>query len=148
MKVADIFTPGEIHTCAPETSWKEAASLMLKRRVSAIPVVDSKGTLLGILSEKDLFRAFFPKYKDWVKTPHAFTDFEILEQDVKGTTLRAVTDIMSPRLLTANLETPILKIGALMVASGIHQVPIIHEGKLLGMVSRGNIYRAVLSQYF
>lgn len=149
MKVTDILLPSAmVHTCAPHTTWKDAAELMLREKLPALPVVDTEGRLVGILSEKDLFRALFPLYKDWMETPHAYHDFERMEQDAITAIERTVAEVMSTRLLTASPETPILKVGALMVASGIHQVPVVQEGKLIGMVGRGAIYRAVLSRYF
>jgi CBS domain-containing protein len=148
MKVRDIFIAGAVHTCTPETSWQEAASLLLANRVSAMPVVDEEGKLMGILSEKDLFRAFFPNFKEWMQESYSNEDYDRMLAGVKGATTHCVKEVMSPRLLTATLETPVLKIGAYMVGSGIHQVPIVQDGKLLGMVSRGTIYRAILSEYF
>jgi CBS domain-containing protein len=148
MKVRDIFIAGNVPTCTPNTSWQDAASLLLTNRVSAMPVVDDEGKLVGILSEKDLFRAFFPNFKEWMQNEYSNEDYDRMLASVQGATTRKVGEVMSPRLLTASLETPILKIGAYMVASGIHQVPIVQDKKLLGMVSRGTIYRAILSEYF
>ena len=134
MKVRDIFIAVNVYTCTPETSWQDAASLLLKNRVSAMPVVDGDGKLVGILSEKDLFRAFFPNFKDWMRGSYTNEDYDRMLAGVQGATTHKVGEVMSPRLLTATLETPILKIGAYMVASGIHQVPIVQDKKLLGMV--------------
>lgn len=148
MKVADIFTPHEVAPCSPDTPWREAAQLLMEKKISAVPVIDAEGTLVGILSEKDLFRAFYPRYKDWMRTPHAYYDFDRLVDEARGATQKTVKDVMSSRILTATPETPVLKIGALMVSSGIHQVPVVSDGKLVGMVSRGTIYRAILSAHF
>jgi CBS domain-containing protein len=129
-------------------SWREAAEFMLKSRVSAVPVVDDAGQLVGILSEKDLFRALFPTYQEWTETPNGFHDFEQMEKDAADAAGKPVASVMSTRLITAAPDTPVLKIGALMVASGIHQVPVVNRGRLLGMVGRGEIYKAILENYF
>jgi len=149
MKVKDIFSPSEVCTCTPETLWSEAAALLIDKQLPAVPVVDANGQVVGVLSEKDLFRALFPLYKDWMEAPHAYHDLEAMEREAKATALsRTVGEIMSSRTLTAELDTPILKVGALMSASGIHQVPIIENGKLIGMVGRKTIYHAILTKYF
>jgi len=149
MKVKDIFTPSEVCTCTPETLWSEAAALLIEKQLPAVPVVDIDGNVVGVLSEKDLFRALFPLYKDWMEAPHAYHDLETMEEEARATALsRTVREIMSSRTLTADLETPILKVGALMSASGIHQVPVVQDGKLVGMVGRKTIYHAILSKYF
>jgi CBS domain-containing protein len=121
---------------------------MLQKRVSAVPVVEADGTLVGLLSEKDLFRALYPTYKEWIEHTSLYTDFEEMERGAIASAGRTIDEVMSRRLVTAERTTPVLKVGALMVASGIHQVPVVERGKLIGMVSRGEIYRAILEQYF
>lgn len=148
MKIKDIFTPSEVCTCSPETPWSEAATLLIERQLPAVPVVDVNGNVVGVLSEKDLFRALFPLYKDWMEAPHAYHDFELMEVEARAAAERTVAEIMSLRTLTADPETPVLKVGALMSASGIHQVPVVENGKLVGMVGRKTIYHAILSRYF
>lgn len=148
MKIKDIFTPSEVHTCTPETTWSEAAALLTDKQLPAVPVVDVEGRVVGVLSEKDLFRALFPLYKDWMEAPHAYHDLESMEEEARSARERLVSEIMSPRTLTAELETPVLKVGALMSASGIHQVPVVEGGKLIGMVGRKAIYHAILTKYF
>lgn len=148
MKIKDIFSLSEVQTCSPETSWSEAADLLIEKQLPAVPVVNSEGQVVGVLSEKDLFRALFPLYKDWMEAPHAYHDLERMEEETIAAVERKVSEIMSPRTLTADLETPVLKVGALMSASGIHQVPVVDGGKLIGMVGRKTIYHAILTRYF
>lgn len=147
MKVVEVMTRSFL-TVHPKTSWREAAELMLQKRVSAVPVAETDGTLVGLLSEKDLFRALYPTYKEWVENTSLYTDFEEMERDAIASAGRTIDEVMSRRLVTAERTTPVLKIGALMVASGIHQIPVVERGKLIGMVSRGEIYRAILEKYF
>ena len=136
----------DILRVSPGLSWREAARLFLAHRVSAAPVVDSAGALVGILSEKDLFRGLFPSYAEWMAAPHAFRDFEEMERpDVSEKT---ASEVMARRLITASPDTPVLKVGALMAASGIHHVPVVEGTKVIGMVNRGSIYRAILQTYF
>ena len=145
MRVSEVMAV-DILCVPPGLSWKEAARLFLEARVSAAPVVDASGSLVGILSEKDLFRGLFPRYVEWMAAPHAFHDFEAMERpDVAD---RDVSELMARRLITASPETPVLKVGALMAASGIHHVPVVDGTKVIGMVNRGSIYRAILQKYF
>lgn len=145
--VRDVMRDG-VEPLVVTATWREAAAFMLERRVSAVPVVDSMGKLVGILSEKDLFRALFPSYEDWIKTPNAYHDLEEMEAQVSDVGNRTVREVMSTRLITARPDTPVLKVGALMVSSGIHQVPVLDVGTLVGMVGRGEIYRAILEKHF
>lgn len=147
MIVGDLMQT-DIVAVPPHMSWRDAAALLYDRRLASAPVVDAEGRLVGILSEKDLFRGLFPRYGDWTETPELFLDFEEMENQSTEAIGRSVADVMSRRLVTAERATPVLKVGALMVASGIHHVPVVDEEKLVGMVGRGDIYRAILRHHF
>lgn len=130
------------------TSYREVAKILLEKRVSGAPVVDGNGQLVGVVSEKDLFKAIYPSYNDFYTAPESLVDFDKLEKDASRASDKRVEDFMSPRLITTTPTTPILKVGAIMVATGIHRVPVLENGKLVGMVSRGDVYRAILREYF
>ena len=130
------------------TTFTNVARQLLEFVVSGAPVVDNADRLLGIISEKDLFRAIYPRYQDFYEAPEAFLDFQKLENEATSIKDAPVESFMSRRLITASPDTPILKIGAIMVATGIHRVPVVENGILVGMVSRGDIYRAILREYF
>lgn len=148
MKVVDVMVM-DVPTLTPDMTWKQAANLLVETGVSAAPVVDEKGKLIGVLSEKDLFRGLFPSYGEWLRSPETYLDFEKMEHEaVRDTVERTVGTVMTKNLITADPETPILKIGALMVARNIHQVPVVHHGKVVGMVKRGKIYMEILKRYF
>lgn len=129
-------------------SWREAAEQLLEHKASSACVIDEQGKLVGILSEKDLFRGMFPDYGDWLAEPHAFLDAEELEIQAKQTEGKKVRDVMSKRLITTTPQTPLLRVGGIMVASGVHHVPVVEEEHVVGMVGRGDIYRAILQKYF
>jgi len=129
-------------------TWREAAGQLLQHRVSSACVVDEQGKLVGILSEKDLFRGMFPGYTEWNAEPHAFLRAEELEEQARQTAGKMVQHVMSDRLVTTTPETPLLRVGGIMVASGIHHVPVLEGGVVVGMVGRGDIYRAILGKYF
>lgn len=139
---------GQVATVTPDTTWKEAAQLFFDHHVAAAPVVDDSGHLVGILSEKDLFRGLFPSFKDWVQTPESYLDFSQMEHNAAAAGTKTVREVMSARVLTAGPDTPVLKVGALMVSSGIHHIPVVDKDVLIGMVGRGDIYRAILKAYF
>lgn len=73
-------------------------------------------------------------------------DLEHLEEEGEGD-VKTVADVMSHELITTRHDTPVLRIDALMVSSGIHHVPVVEDGRLIGMVGRGDIYRAILKKY-
>jgi CBS domain-containing protein len=147
MKVQEIMKK-EVVAIKKGTPYREVAETLVKNKISGAPVVDEKGDIVGVVSEKDLFRAVYPDYKDFYETPAAHLDFEELEREAKKAGDKKVEDFMSKRLITADPDTPVLKIGALMIATGIHRVPVVKDKKVIGMVSRRDIYRAILKERF
>ncbi len=140
----------EVITVFPETKVVEAVKVMFKSRVSGLAVTNKQGKLIGIISEKDAFRALHPSYKEYYEHPESFTDFEKMEREgLKRVKNLKVKQVMSAQMTVARMKTPILKVGALMLAKGIHRVPVIgKDGKLLGIVTRRDIYRAIFRRAF
>ncbi|MBI5230039.1 MAG: CBS domain-containing protein [Candidatus Magasanikbacteria bacterium] len=130
------------------TPFFEVAKTLLEKRVSGAPVVDEHNKLIGVVSEKDLFKAIYPTYNDFYTSPELYTDFTRMEQGAIEVKNKKVEECMSARLITATPETPVLKVGALMVATGIHRVPVVDGEKLVGMISRGDVYRSILREHF
>ena len=147
MTVGELMRTNVV-SVTPTLPWREAAALFLAYHISAAPVVDDKGTLIGILSEKDLFRGLYPSFKDWVQTPEMYLNFDEMEHHAADAMGKTVADVMATKVLTADKSTPVLKVGALMVSSGIHHIPVVEHGVLVGIVGRGDIYRAILREYF
>lgn len=131
------------------TGYREVARILLENGISGAPVVDAGGNLAGIVSEKDLFRALYPTYGYFYTSPQEFVDFEKLEREAKRAREKKVEECMSLRLITTTADTSVLKVGALMVATGIHRVPVVDDqGRLTGIVTRGDIYRAIMAEHF
>jgi CBS domain-containing protein len=147
MKVGEIMQK-EVVTVPKDTPFREVAKILIDKKISGAPVTDETGKIVGVVSEKDLFRAVYPSYEDFYESPESHLDFEEMEAEAKLANHKKVEDFMSSRLITADPETPVLKIGALMVATGIHRVPVVEGGKVVGMVGRRDIYRAILKERF
>ena len=126
----------------------EAAALFLQNKISGAPVLDEAGILVGVLSEKDLFRALYPSYQSFYQNPTPFLNEKELEETAQEAKEKTIDQIMSRRVVTTTPSTHVLKVGGLMIASGIHRVPVMENGKIIGMVSRGTIYRAVMRYTF
>ncbi|MBI5222679.1 MAG: CBS domain-containing protein [Candidatus Magasanikbacteria bacterium] len=131
-----------------DMNFLEAAALFLKNKISGAPVLDESGKLVGVLSEKDLFRALYPSYKSFYQNPTPFLNERGLEESAEEAKDKTIEEVMTRRVITTTPDTHILKVGGLMVATGIHRVPVIDNGKIIGMVSRGTIYRAVMRYTF
>lgn len=147
MLVRDVMKT-DVVTIPKGTTWRMVAETLLGNVISGAPVVETDGRVIGVVSEKDVFRAIYPSYEEWYEGPQAYTDFLALEEEARRAQEKRVEEFMTKRLVSVPSNTPILKVGALMVATGIHRVPVVDEGKLVGMVSRRDIFRAILRVHF
>ena len=137
----------EVITVTPATPYEEAAKIMHQHNFSGLPVVEADGKLVGIVSEKDLFRALYPEVSVYLKEPDAYRDQESRESEIEKIRRRPVAEFMQTNLMTAEPDTPILKAGGVMLAYGVHRLPVVQNGKLVGLVTREEIYGAILKDH-
>jgi CBS domain-containing protein len=116
--------------------------LLCKNRISGVPVVDGKGRLVGLISERDVLEAMYPDRPELRQrragTPGARADREIASI--------ASSEIMVGEVITAAPDTDILRLASLMAVNKIRRIPIVEEGRLVGIVSQGDVYRAIFER--
>jgi CBS-domain-containing membrane protein len=145
MKARDVMVFPVI-TVKPSSSVKEVATTLLERRISAVPVVDDQGKLVGIISEGDLMHrseAGTERQRSWWLL--GWTGDETLAAEYVKAHARKVADVMTRIVITATPETPLHDIAALLERNSIKRVPIVKDGQLVGIVSRANLIQAVAS---
>jgi CBS domain-containing protein len=131
-------------TVKPSASVEEAAKLLLENRISAVPVVDDHGKVVGIVSEGDLLHraeAGTERRRSWWLA--GLMDEETLAAEYVKAHARKVADVMTPTAITATPNAPLRELAALMETNAIKRVPIVDNGRLVGVVSRANLLRAV-----
>jgi CBS domain-containing protein len=144
MNAADIMVTNVI-TVRPDASVKDVAQILLARRISALPVVDDAGKLLGIISEADLIhRAEVGTERPYSWWLEFLTAREILAQDYIKAHARLAADIMTRTVVTVTADTPVREIVSLFEKHGIKRVPVVAKGKLVGIVSRADLVQALL----
>jgi CBS domain-containing protein len=127
MRAKDIMSGGVLSVGA-DVSVLEAARLLVNSRVSAMPVVNEVGVMTGIVSEADLMG----NAEDYVARHD-------------GRPARKVTDVMTHDVVTASEDTPIAQIARLMKGRNIKRIPILRNGAIVGIVSRVDILRGLIS---
>lgn len=144
MKAQDVMAR-DVLTVSPQTSINTAIALMLEKRVSGLPVVDDKGALVGILTEGDLLRRVETgtgdKKRSWFMEFLVGPGAEAAEY-VRSHS-RRVSDLMTPDVVTAPVTAPLDDIVALMERHHVRRVPITTDGRLVGIVSRADLLRAL-----
>lgn len=146
MKAIDIMTT-EVISVSPNTPIDEVVDLLSTHHISAVPVVNDDGSVVGILSENDLIRATFPEshtsMKDWLKS--AMSQGEKAERYVKAHG-QVASDIMTKKVITVTDETSVQDIARKLETNRIKRVPVVRDGKLIGIVSRANLLHGIASK--
>lgn len=145
MRVVDVMKT-TIYTVSPDATLQDAVKLLLKHQTSGLVVVESS-RVVGILSEKDIYRVFYPSYQEYYAAPESFTDFQQQEHEIASRSQLFVREVMTTNVLTVGPNEFVMKVGSIMLARNIHRLPVIDaEGQLVGVVTRGCIYRALFRQ--
>ncbi len=144
MNVADVMTRPVI-SVTPETTVAEAARLMLEHHISGLPVVDAGGAVVGMVTEGDMLR----RVETGTERQHArWLEFLIapgrLAQEYASANARKVGEVMSPDVASVAPKDPLARVVELMERRHIKRLPVVEKGRLVGIVSRANLVRALL----
>jgi CBS domain-containing protein len=144
MKAKDIMTRRVI-SVSPDTTVVEAVRLMLQNRISGLPVVGADGMLVGMVTEGDFLRRAEngterrrPRWLELVLGPgRAALDFTHSHG-------RKIEEVMSNDPVTITEDTGLDEIVSLMERHRVKRVPVLREGRVVGIVSRANLMRAII----
>src|SRR5210317_485226 len=140
----DIMTR-DVITISPETEIAQAAKLLLTNRINGVPVVNEAGELVGILCQSDLII----QQKN-IPIPSLFTLLDgfipltllnRLDKEVEKIAATKVENAMTPDPITVNSDTDIEKVAGLMVEKNYHTLPVVDDGKLVGIVGKEDVLR-------
>jgi len=149
LTVKNIMTRDPI-TVSPDTEIVYAAKLLLEKGINGIPVVDKEGELVGIICQSDLIAqqkrlpipSIFTLLDGFI--PLASTKhFEKAVQKIAATT---VADAMTPNPVTVQTDTSIEELASLMVDKSFHTLPVVDEGKLVGVVGKEDVLKTLTSE--
>ena len=140
MKAKDVMTP-EVATVFPETGVSHLIAIMRDRQISGLPVVDDDGRLVGIVTEGDLMRRCGLDAQGPARA-HATRERRALEY-VKSYG-REVRDVMTSDVTTIDEELPVDVIAKIFDRKQINRVPVLRNGRIVGIVSRGDLLAATV----
>lgn len=143
MNVKDIMSH-EVTTVAPDMTIRDLAALMAERAVSGVPVVDERGHMVGIVSEGDLIRrteiGTDQKHSGWLSF---FAGTESKALDFIKTHGTHARDVMTRNVATVKPDTNIAEAALLMEKRHVKRLPVVDGDRLVGIVSRADILRAL-----
>ncbi len=145
MQVQDVMTRAVL-TVPPSTPVATLAALFAERGISGVPVTDAEGKLLGLVTEGDMLRrlaAPAERPRPWYQRLLASAPRQAEEfARIHG---RHAEDVMSTRLVTVPPEMPVEEAAALLEKHRIRRLPVLRQGRLVGILSRADLMRAMLA---
>ena len=143
MLAKDVMTK-DVVTVEPETPVTEIAKRLVEKHISAVPVVGAEQTVLGIVSEGDLLRrreiGTERRPSWWLEV---FADPDALARDYTKAHGLVAADVMSTPVVCVADNAKLATVADMLQAHGIKRVPVLRRGKLVGLVSRADVVRAL-----
>jgi len=148
LKAKDIMTK-EVISVKPETTIEELARLLMKQQISGVPVVDDKGKIVGIVTENDLIsknsRLHIPTI---LRLFDAYIPLGTskMESDIRKMAASTVEDICTKEIITVDEEASVEYIATIMTEKRIHILPVVREGKLVGIIGKKDMIKGIAAE--
>jgi len=137
----------EVITVRPDTEITKAAGILLEKKINGLPVVDDKGELVGILCQSDLIaqqkKMPIPSLFTFLDGLIALTSMKQIEKEVRKIAAIVVSDAMTADPVTVAPDTGIETVAALMVDNSFHTLPVVEDGRLVGIIGKADILKTL-----
>jgi CBS domain-containing protein len=141
MKAHEAMTK-DVITVGPNTAVREIAALLVQHRISAVPVVSEDGRVMGIVSQTDLGHrsetGTEKRRKWWLEL---FADANVQAREFIKSHGQVAQDIMTRFVVSVSKDAQLSEVAEILDTHRIRQVPVMHDGKLVGMISRADLVR-------
>jgi len=148
LKAKDIMTKNVI-TVQPDTEVVQAATLLLDHHINGLPVVDEEGHVKGIICQSDLVaqqrKIPLPSFFIMLDSFIPLSSPKNIEKELQKMSAVTVKDAMTPDPITVGPETDLEDIATLMVKHKIHTLPVLDQGRLVGIIGKEDILRTLMS---
>jgi len=139
----------EVVTIGPDATVRELADLLATRKISGVPVVDAGGTVVGVVTEGDIIMQdaglHFPHYIQFLDSTIYLESVSKFGERFRRTFGTKVADIMSPEVVSVAPDASVYDVATLMADSGVNRVPVLEEGRLVGIITRADVVKAIAS---
>lgn len=145
MLVKEIMN-SNVRTARLDSSVSDVAIIMCFNKISGMPVVDDENEIIGIISEKDILNGMYPNVTEHMETGRI--DFEALEKEYQDLISLKVEDLMTRNVFTVTPDDPVLRAMSVMCLNKIRRIPVAENGKLKGIISMGDVHKAIFQKQF
>ena len=145
MQAKDIMTK-EVITVRPDTTLDEVARILTEKNISGLPVVDENLQLIGIITEGDLLmkdsKVKFPSYINILGGIIYLDSYTQYFEELKKTVAQKVEELMTEDVIKIKEDANNEEMATLMVDHNINRLPVVRDGKVVGIVSRADIIKS------
>ena len=145
----DIMTK-DVVTVKPDTSIEELSALLVSNEISGAPVVNADGAIVGMVTENDLIsrnkRLHIPTVVSFLDAVIYLESSKKFADDVKRLTATKVGDISVKKVVTITEDTTLTDIATIMSEKKVHLLPVVRSGKVVGIVGKRDVVKAVAQQ--
>jgi CBS domain-containing protein len=145
MRARELMTTAVV-TLSPDASIREVARVLSERGISGAPVVDDEGLLLGVVTEGDLIhRLAIPadRKRSWLR--RLLSSPAMQAACYARTHGRRAEDLMTTKLVMVEEDAPAELVASLLERHGIRRLPVVRDGRVVGIISRADLTRAILA---
>jgi len=140
--VHDVMSTGVV-TAKETDTVRSVVVKMLNRNCGAIPVVGEDNRLVGVVTVRDVMLPLYPNYGDYIHDNVHSRDFIEMEEGYPAVLAKKVEEVMSTNPLSVSPNAPVLEAASFMGLKNFRRIPVVEKGKLVGMVSIGDINRGL-----
>jgi CBS domain-containing protein len=143
MKVRSVMV-NKVVTIRDNSTFPQIVSLLVENKISGAPVVNKKGKVVGIISEKDLIVHLFPDEKEFYKNMEYYTAPGRIEEEAKKITKLKAKDLMTKDVISTDPENSVMTACAVLLINNIRRLPVMENGKIVGIVTTKKLYKNFL----
>lgn len=149
MIAKDIMEKNVI-TVQEDVSVEEVARMLVEHSISGLPVVDGENNLVGVISEGDLIykdkQIHIPAVVQILDSVFFVESFKKFQDELRKATAYKVKDMMTKDVTSVEVDTPVDEIASTMIDKKINRVPVLEDGKVVGIITRHNIVKSMISK--
>ncbi len=139
----------KVITIKKDASIEKLSELLLKNKISGVPVVDDDGKLVGIATEGDLIvrdsDLHFPRYFKLLDSIIYLESLNKFKSNLKKYLGTKVEDVMTAKVRTVRENTPVSEVANIMIRNNVNRVPVLNrKGDLVGIITRADIVRSMV----
>ncbi len=150
MKTAKEIMEKEVISVSPDTDISQAVEILLNNHINGVPVVDEGGVLKGILCQSDLIfqqkNISLPPILTFLDGIIPLSSSKKMEQEMKKMAASTVAQAMVVDPVTVTPDTPISDIAMLMVEKHFHTIPVVKDGKVVGIVGKEDVLKTLINK--